>query len=114
MAKAKADAIYAKLAAGEDFAVLAKSDSDDTFSGEQGGQLDWFEQGVMDEAFDAALFSLDKGQYSAVVKTNFGYHIVKLLDVQAGSTAPFADVKDKIIAQLMHNALLVAIIQRHF
>ncbi|GIU36147.1 SurA N-terminal domain-containing protein [Shewanella colwelliana] len=103
VAKAKADAIYAKLAAGEDFAALAKSDSDDTFSGEQGGQLDWFEQGVMDEAFDAALFSLDKGQYSAVVKTNFGYHIVKLLDVQAGSTAPFADVKDKIIAQLMQN-----------
>ncbi|WP_076408581.1 SurA N-terminal domain-containing protein [Shewanella sp. UCD-KL12] len=98
--KAKAEAIYAKLNAGEDFAELAKTDSEDTFSGEQGGQLDWFEQGVMEPAFDEALYSLEKGQYSAVVKTSFGYHIIKLLDVQPGEQAPFADVKAKIIAQL--------------
>lgn len=98
--KAKAEAIYAKLNAGEDFAELAKTDSEDTFSGEQGGQLDWFEQGVMDPAFDEALYSLEKGQYSAVVKTSFGYHIIKLLDVQPGEQAPFADVKAKIVAQL--------------
>ncbi len=61
--QAKAEAIYAKLQAGEDFAELAKTDSEDTFSGEQGGQLDWFEQGVMDPAFDEALYSLAKGEY---------------------------------------------------
>lgn len=101
-AQVKAEAIYAKLEAGEDFAELAKTDSDDTFSGEQGGQLDWFEQGVMEQAFDTALFALDKGQYSPVIKTSFGYHIVKLLDVQSGSTSPFSDVKEKIVAQLMN------------
>ena len=101
-AKAKAEAIYAKLQAGEDFAALAKTDSDDTFSGEQGGQLDWFEQGVMEPAFDTALFGLAKGEYSPVIKTSFGYHIVKLLDLQPGSTASFGDVKDKIITQLMN------------
>lgn len=99
-AKAKADAIYAKLEAGEDFATLAQTESDDTFSAEQGGQLDWFEQGVMDPAFDSALFALDKGQYSDVVRTNFGFHIIKLLDVQAGSTASFDDVKQQIVVQL--------------
>ncbi|WP_299788069.1 SurA N-terminal domain-containing protein [uncultured Shewanella sp.] len=99
-AKAKADAIYAKLQAGEDFAELAKAESEDTFSGEQGGQLDWFEQGVMEPAFDDVLYSLSEGAYSDVVKTSFGYHIIKLLGVQPGAEAPFEDVKDKIIAQL--------------
>ncbi|ACA87380.1 SurA N-terminal domain-containing protein [Shewanella woodyi] len=99
-AKAKADAIYAKLQAGEEFAELAKTESEDTFSGEQGGQLDWFEKGVMEPEFDDVLFSLSNGEYSAVVKTSFGYHIIKLLDLQPGAEAPFEDVKAKILAQL--------------
>lgn len=99
-AKAKADAIYAKLQAGEDFADLARTESEDTFSGEQGGQLDWFEKGVMEPEFDDVLFSLSNGEYSAVVKTSFGYHIIKLLDLQPGAEAPFEDVKAKILAQL--------------
>jgi len=99
-AKAKADAIYAKLQAGEDFSELAKAESEDTFSGEQGGQLDWFEPGVMEPAFDEVLYSLSKGDYSAVVKTSFGYHIIKLLDVQPAAEAAFEDVKSKILAQL--------------
>ncbi|MCG9737308.1 SurA N-terminal domain-containing protein [Shewanella insulae] len=102
-AKAKADAILAKLQAGEDFETLAKSDSDDSFSGEQGGKLDWFEQGVMEAPFDEALFALEKGQYSGIVKTSFGYHIVKLLDLQAASTSPFETVKDKIVAQIQQD-----------
>lgn len=99
-AKTKADAIYAKLQAGADFAALAKTDSEDTFSGEMGGQLDWFEQGVMDPAFDEALFGLEKDQYSAVVKTDYGFHIIKLLDVQGGTQASFDEVKDRIFAQI--------------
>ncbi|EDP99387.1 SurA N-terminal domain-containing protein [Shewanella benthica] len=102
--KAKAEAIYAKLQAGDDFAQLAKTESEDTFSGEQGGQLDWFEQGVMELAFDDVLYSLSKGSYSTVVKTSFGYHIIKLLDIQPEVEAPFVDVKDKIIAQLKDKA----------
>ncbi|MCG9757263.1 SurA N-terminal domain-containing protein [Shewanella insulae] len=102
-AKAKAEAILAKLQAGEDFEALAKSDSDDSFSGEQGGKLDWFEQGVMEAPFDEALFALEKGQYSGIVKTSFGYHIVKLLDLQAASTSPFEAVKDKIVAQIQQD-----------
>ncbi|QSX31234.1 SurA N-terminal domain-containing protein [Shewanella cyperi] len=99
-AKAKAEALHQQLVSGADFAELAKKESEDTFSGAQGGQLDWFEQGVMDPAFDGALFALQKGQYSEVVKSDFGFHIVKLLDVQGGEQASFESVKDKILAQL--------------
>jgi len=99
-AKAKAEALHKQLDAGADFAELAKKESADSFSGAQGGQLDWFEQGVMDPAFDGALFALQKGQYSDVVKSDFGFHIVKLLDIQGGEQASFESVKDKILAQL--------------
>ncbi|MDV5389735.1 peptidylprolyl isomerase [Shewanella sp. DNRA4] len=99
-AKAKAEDLAKQLDNGADFAELAKANSEDTLSAEQGGKLDWFEPGVMDPSFDAALFALQKGQHSTVVKTDFGFHIIKLLDVQPGTTVPFADVKTKIIAQL--------------
>jgi len=104
--KAKADAITTKLNAGEDFAKVATTDSDDQLSAQQGGKLDWFEQGVMDPAFDEALFSLEKDQVSSVVKSEFGYHIIKLLDVQASQATAFEDVKAKIVAQLQENKAL--------
>ncbi|MGI2172242.1 SurA N-terminal domain-containing protein [Shewanella sp. MF05960] len=104
--KAKADAIAAKLNNGEDFADVAKADSDDKLSAEQGGQLDWFEQGVMDPAFDEALFALQQDQVSPVVKSEFGYHIIKLLDLQASQATAFADVKAKIVAQLQEKKAL--------
>ncbi|MFB2647788.1 peptidylprolyl isomerase [Shewanella mangrovisoli] len=99
-AKAKAEDLAKQLDNGADFAELAKANSEDTLSAEQGGKLDWFEPGVMDPSFDTALFALQKGQHSGVVKTDFGFHIIKLLDVQPGTTVPFADVKAKIVAQL--------------
>ena len=104
--KAKADAIEAKLTAGEDFAEVAKTDSDDNLSAQEGGKLDWFEQGVMDPAFDEALFGLQKGQVSSIVKSEFGYHIIKLLDVQASQATAFEDVKAKIVAQLQEKKAL--------
>lgn len=99
-AEAKAEDLHKQLENGADFAALAQSDSQDTLSGEKGGELGWFEPGVMDPAFDEALFALNKGDISKVVKTPFGFHIIKLLDIQSGQTAPFAEVKDKIVAQL--------------
>ena len=104
--KAKADAIVAKLNAGEDFAAVAKTDSDDQLSAEQGGKLDWFEQGVMDPAFDEALFALQQDQVSSVVKSEFGYHIIKLLDLQASQATAFDDVKAKIVTQLQEKKAL--------
>lgn len=99
--KAKIDAIAAKLAAGESFADLAKSESDDAFSGEQGGDLGWIEQGTLDPAFDEAAFALAKiGDVSGVVETADGLHLITLLDKKDVQTKPLAEVREVIAARL--------------
>ena len=96
--KEKAEAILTELNNGADFAKLAEEKSDDTFSAKKQGELDWFERGVMDASFDDAAFALTKdAPLSGVVKSDFGYHIIKLLDIDAGETLPFDEVKDKIL-----------------
>lgn len=100
-AEQKAEAVLAKAKAGDDFAALAKAESSDTFSAKKGGELDWFEKGVMDPAFEQAAFALAKaGDLSAVVKSPFGFHIIKLLAVEPAKTKLFADVKSDTIARL--------------
>ncbi|PSW20998.1 peptidylprolyl isomerase [Photobacterium sanctipauli] len=99
-AKAKAEALLAELNGGADFAELAKTSSDDTFSGKEGGKLDWFERGVMDPAFEDAAFALNKGEISGVVESDFGFHIIKLDDIKEPQVKPFADVREDIIVEL--------------
>ena len=99
-AKAKADteALLAKINAGEDFATLAKENSADTFSGENGGDLDWIDAGVMDAAFDEAAFALSGvGSVSEVVKTDFGFHIIKLTDYKAENVQTLSEVREDIV-----------------
>ena len=99
-AKASAEALLAKVNAGEDFATLAQENSADTFSGENGGDLEWIEAGVMDEAFDNAAFALtDVGSVSEVVKTEFGFHIIKLTDYKEEKTQSLSDVREALIAE---------------
>jgi peptidyl-prolyl cis-trans isomerase D len=99
-AKASAEALLAKVNAGEDFATLAKENSADTFSGENGGDLDWIEAGVMDEAFDKVAFALtDIGSVSEVVKTEFGFHIIKLTDYKAAKVESLNDVREALVAE---------------
>lgn len=93
-AQKKADELLAKLKSGTDFTQLAKTESADTLSARQGGELDWFEKGVMDPAFETAAFALNqKNELSAVVKSAFGYHIIKLLDKQDAIETPY----DKVV-----------------
>ncbi|MGN4868922.1 peptidylprolyl isomerase [Aeromonas caviae] len=100
-AEKQAEELLVKAKGGEDFAALAKADSSDTFSAKKGGELDWFEKGVMDPAFEKAAFALDKaGDLSAVVKSPFGFHIIKLLGVEPAKTKPFVDVMSDTIARL--------------
>lgn len=100
LAKASAEALLVKVNAGEDFATLAKEKSADTFSGENGGDLEWIEAGVMDEAFDNAAFALtDIGSVSEVVKTEFGFHIIKLTDYKEEKTQSLSDVREALIAE---------------
>ncbi len=77
-ALAKTKDIRAKIVAGADFATLAKAESDDTGSGAKGGELGTFKHGQMVPAFDQAAFSLPVDQVSEPVKSQFGYHIIKI------------------------------------
>jgi len=98
---AKAADVLAKIQAGEDFSELAKTFSSDTFSAENGGDLGWFGKGIMDPAFEDAAFSLAKiGDVSAVVKSEFGYHIIKLTDVKSEQVTAFEDVKQEIVTKV--------------
>lgn len=81
-AKAKADQIEQRLAKGEDFATIAKAESDDTSSGAQGGDLSSFPAWSMVRPFYKAALTLKKNEISKPVKTQFGYHIIQLLDDQ--------------------------------
>ncbi|WP_258807179.1 SurA N-terminal domain-containing protein [Pseudidiomarina sp. CB1] len=100
-AKAEAEAILADLEAGADFAELAQEKSDDVFSGEQGGDLDFIEKGTMDADFEEAAFALENvGDTTGVVETSFGYHIIKLTDIKEGSVTPLEEVRAEIIADL--------------
>jgi peptidyl-prolyl cis-trans isomerase D len=93
----KAEEVLAKIQAGENFAELAKTFSSDTFSAENGGDLGWFGKGIMDPAFEDAAFSLaNTGDVSGVVKSEFGYHIIKLTDVKSEQVNSFENVKQEI------------------
>jgi len=98
--KSKAQSVLDKLNAGAEFAQLAKELSDDSFSGENGGDLDWIEPGVMDPEFERAAFALTKGQVSPLVKSEFGYHVIKVTDLEPQVTKPLAQVTDAIRLQL--------------
>ena len=74
-----AKAILARLNAGESFSKLA-SDLSQCPSGKNGGDLGWFGRGMMVRPFEIAAFELEKGQLSGIVKTQFGYHIIKRLE----------------------------------
>ncbi len=103
-AKAQAETVLTRLEQGEDFATLAKEVSNDTFSGENGGDLEWLEPGVMEESFDeAALALVNIGDISPLVKTSFGYHILKLTDYKDEVVQELADIKTELRAQLSND-----------
>jgi len=103
-AKTQAEAILERLNQGEDFAALAKELSNDTFSGENGGDLEWLEPGVMEESFDeAALAIANVGEISPLVKTSFGYHVLKLTDYKAEAVQALADVQAELRVKLSND-----------
>lgn len=101
-ALAKTNEIREKIAKGEDFATLAKAESDDTGSGANGGDLGGaFGKGKMVPQFDQAVFSLPIGELSQPVKTQFGYHLIQ---VQERGAKPFEEVKPEIERRLQSEA----------
>lgn len=92
-AEKRAKEVYAKLQSGSDFAKLAAEYSDDAGSSNQGGDIGILEPGVLDKAFEDVAVKLSTGEYGEPVKSAFGFHIIKVLDIKAGSNKSFADAK---------------------
>ncbi|WP_068826111.1 SurA N-terminal domain-containing protein [Pseudomonas sp. BMS12] len=95
-AKAKLEEVKQRLDKGEDFAALAKEVSQDPGSASNGGDLGFAGPGVYDPAFEQSLYALKAGEVSAPVRSEFGWHLIKLLDVQAPEVPSFASLKDKL------------------
>ncbi|WP_394247428.1 peptidylprolyl isomerase [Vibrio profundi] len=100
--EAKAQAILDELNAGADFAALAEEKSDDFGSADLGGDLGWIERDVMDPTFEEAVFALEKvGDTTGLVKSEFGYHIIKLDELKASQAQPLAEVAAEIKKELV-------------
>ncbi|PMS34944.1 peptidyl-prolyl cis-trans isomerase D [Trinickia symbiotica] len=103
-AKAKAESVLAEVKAHPDqFADIAKKDSQDPGSASKGGDLGWSTGGVLtgDKAFDTAALGLKgKNAISGIVRSSFGYHVIMLTDEKPSVVKPFADVKDDIMKEL--------------
>ncbi|WJK07976.1 SurA N-terminal domain-containing protein [Pseudomonas fluorescens] len=99
-AKAKIEEVQARLAKGEKFEALAKEFSQDPGSANNGGDLGYAGPGVYDPAFEKALYSLNKDQVSEPVRTDFGFHLIKLLGVEAPEVPTLASLKDKLTRDL--------------
>ncbi len=99
-AKQRAEDILKQLRAGGNFAELAKKNSDDPGSKDQGGELGFIKHGVTVPEFDKAAFSLQPGQISDLVKTKFGYHIIQTEEKQTAHTRLLDEVKPTIVAVL--------------
>lgn len=96
-AKKEADELYAKIQADpKQFAALARQYSADPGSAREGGDLGFFRQGMMVPEFDRAVFSGKKGDLVAPVKTDFGYHIIRIDDIKAAQARPLAEVRGEI------------------
>jgi peptidyl-prolyl cis-trans isomerase D len=99
-ARAEAEALLERLRGGADFADLARQHSEDQGSAEKGGDLGWFPRGRMVPEFEEAVFSMEPGELAGPVRTNYGFHVIRLEEVREAGVQPLEDVRDQIRSQL--------------
>ena len=92
----QAEELLAKIKGGADFAELAKKYSEDPGSKEKGGDLDFFPRGQMVPEFEASAFALKPGEVSDLIKTQYGFHIIKVVEKQGATTQPLETVRAQI------------------
>jgi len=103
-ARKQLEEIQQKLKKGEDFSALAKASSQCPSSA-QGGDLGYFRRGQMVKPFEEAAFSLKSGEVSDIVETQFGYHLIKVVDKKAEGTTPYEEAKGQIEQRLKKEKL---------
>lgn len=101
--KKKAEDVLKQAKKGAKFDELAKKYSEDPGSKDKGGDLGWIRHGQTVPEFDKSAFSLPPGQISDLVRTQYGFHIIKVLEKQNAHTQPFDEVKDSIRTPLLLN-----------
>ncbi len=97
----KAEDVLKQAKKGAKFEDLAKKYSEDPGTKDKGGDLGWITQGQTVPEFEKTAFGLDKGKISDLVKTQYGFHIIKVLDKENAHTKPFEEVKDSIKTPLL-------------
>jgi peptidyl-prolyl cis-trans isomerase C len=100
--EALAKELHGRIGKGEDFVALAKEHSKDPGSKEDGGDLGYFGKGQMVPVFEETAFALKAGQVSAPVKSQFGWHIVKVEDRRQRGAPPFDAIKERLVASMIH------------
>ncbi|MBU0945304.1 MAG: SurA N-terminal domain-containing protein [Proteobacteria bacterium] len=108
---AKAEEAKAKAKAGEDFAILAQTYSEGPTKA-NGGDLGKFSRGQMVEPFDDAVFSMQEGEISEIVKTRFGYHVILLQEILPATTRPLAEVREELTKELKNGLARPAVFQK--
>ncbi|MFN0102402.1 MAG: peptidylprolyl isomerase [Bryobacteraceae bacterium] len=98
--EAKANDLLKQIKGGADFAKLATENSDDPGSKEKGGEYGWMVKGQTVPNFEAAAFSLKKNEISNLVKTEYGFHIIQVLDREEPKVKAFEEVKDELATEL--------------
>jgi len=96
--ESNASAILKEIKGGADFSELARIHSKDITTSEEGGDLGLFESELMVPEFDKAVFDMDVGDISEVVKTDYGYHIIKLNEIQPSTLQSFEEVEGQLFA----------------
>jgi len=99
--KKKAEDVLKQVKKGGKFEDLAKKYSEDPGSKDKGGDLSWITQGQTVPEFEKTAFSLAPGQVSDLIKTQYGFHIIKVLEKETAHTKPFEEVKDSLRAPLL-------------
>src|SRR6266481_1902543 len=99
--KKKAEDVLKQVKKGPKFEDLAKKSSEDPGTKDKGGDLGWLVQGQTVPEFEKAAFSLQKGQISNLVKTQYGFHIIKVMEKETAHTKPFEEVKESLRPKLM-------------
>lgn len=99
-ARVRLEQLRERIAAGEDFAELAKEHSQDPGSAPSGGDLGTFTRGMMDPAFEEAAFALDEGAISDLVRSRFGWHLIQVTAIEPEQVRSFEEVRDDVLDEV--------------